>query len=198
MGMRFIFLFFLIICLITPFCRGDEETCIEVTDDGLFKLPMSFLPADFASAITNSRIPAKTNWDFQYSRKLPLVVTVIPSLKRHHFLCQSLEYIRRQMYPRLAVVILDEDFIPISEDHRKIGDLMPSQIFTQKTLELENMGIPVFYEFILWNKERCINVGEKRNRVMDLVKRKEDQIGTNCQKKRKTMQKMRKCAKCEP
>jgi glycosyltransferase involved in cell wall biosynthesis len=95
---------------------------------------------------------------------MPLVVVAIPTFNRAEFLLQSLEYVRRQQYPRerIRVAILDDSLESLEDD----------EIFLDKIESLNEVGIKVFY------KHRIIvpsigqeNIGQKRNAIVRWIKK---------------------------
>jgi len=98
------------------------------------------------------------------SSSLPLVVVAIPTFNRQEFLLQSLEYVRRQQYPRnrIQVAILDDSPQSFENDEE----------FHDKVERLNKVGIKVNY------KHRTIipeigqeNIGQKRNSIVRWIKR---------------------------
>lgn len=49
----------------------------------------------------------------------PLVSLIIPTYERREFLAKSLEFVERQDYPNLEVVIVDDSKEPLAEDARR-------------------------------------------------------------------------------
>jgi len=98
------------------------------------------------------------------SSSLPVVVVAIPTFNRQQFLLQSLEYVRRQQYPRnrIQVAILDDSLESIESD----------EDFEDQVERLNKVGIKVHY------KHRTIipelgqeNIGQKRNSIVRWIKR---------------------------
>jgi glycosyltransferase involved in cell wall biosynthesis len=95
---------------------------------------------------------------------LPLVVVAIPTFNRPQFLLQSLEYVRRQQYPRnrITVAILDDSS----------ASLESSEAFLERVELLNEVGIKVFYKHrIIVPEIGQENIGQKRNSIVRWIKK---------------------------
>jgi glycosyltransferase involved in cell wall biosynthesis len=95
---------------------------------------------------------------------MPVVLVAIPTFNRVEFLLQSLEYVRRQQYPRerLRVAILDD-----SQESLEDNDA-----FLDKIDALNEVGIKVYYKHrIIVPSVGQENIGQKRNAIVRWIKK---------------------------
>jgi glycosyltransferase involved in cell wall biosynthesis len=157
---------------ISVFGRDRSLMALRATDNASFARYQTTIQLDDLE-LTKGELFTEEE-DTITSSTLPLVVVAIPTFNRPQFLLQSLEYVKRQQYPRnrISVAILDDS----------VESLDAQDIFLDKVESLNEVGIKVYYKHRIINPEvGQENLGQKRNAIVrwikkELIKKEKDFI----------------------